>query len=335
MEEPQLKLKDPISVRWLAMENAVSTIHKCYGSIVSYLQSNDGKNTVGDVIADGLLKEVLHYKFPAFTAVLSDILCVIGQLSKQLQAENLDLTEILPQKDSALGRLNGLKEIKGQCESEFYSQISSNGSKMYYKGIPLTHANEKSQIEKLKISYIDSVSQKVDSRIASDPVLEAFSVLEPQSFESLTEEERISYLNQLSEKYDSDIDTLKREYSGLKYLMKGSYRNIKFQSFCHRILTRHTEDYPEISRLCKIAMCIPVSSVACERGFSLQNKIKVKARTSLTPEALDMLMKLATGPEIETFPYELAVRHWNKEKKRRLARLYQPKKPTEDSPIVL
>ena len=101
--------------------------------------------------------------------------------------------------------------------------------------------------------------------------------------------------------------------------MKGSYRNIKFQSFCHRILTRHAEDYPEITRLCKIAMCISVSSVACERGFSLQSKIKVKARTSLTHEALDMLMKLATGPEIKTFPYELAMRHWNKEKKRRLA----------------
>ena len=32
-----------------------------------------------------------------------------------------------------------------------------------------------------------------------------------------------------------------------------------------------------------------------------------------------MLMKLATRPEIKTFPYELAMRHWNKEKKRRLA----------------
>ena len=133
MEEPQLKLKVQISVRWLAMENVVSTIHKCSGSIVSYLQSNDGKNTVGDVIADGLLKEVLHYKFSAFTAVLSDLLCAIEQLSNQLQAENLYLIKILPLKDSALSRLNGLKEIKGQCESEFYSQISSNGSRLYYK----------------------------------------------------------------------------------------------------------------------------------------------------------------------------------------------------------
>ena len=56
MEEPQLRLKDPINVRWLAMENAVTAVHKCYGSVVAYLESNEGKNTVGDVIADGLLQ---------------------------------------------------------------------------------------------------------------------------------------------------------------------------------------------------------------------------------------------------------------------------------------
>ena len=194
MEEPQLKLKDPISVRWLAMESAVSTVHKCYGAIVSYLQSNEGKNTVGDVIADGLLKEVLHYKFPAFTAILSDILAVIGRLSKQLQAETLDLSELMPLKDSALGRLNGLKELKGPCETEFQSQVSVNGSKIYYKGILLTHANEKTQTEKLKLSYIESVSKQIETRISADNVIEAFSVIEPRAFDSLTAEESASHL---------------------------------------------------------------------------------------------------------------------------------------------
>ena len=47
MNEPNLKLRDPINIRWLAMENAVKTIHKCYGFIDMYLQSSEGKNTVG------------------------------------------------------------------------------------------------------------------------------------------------------------------------------------------------------------------------------------------------------------------------------------------------
>lgn len=94
-------------------------------------------------------------------------------------------------------------------------------------------------------------------------------------------------------------------------------------------MTRHLEEYPEIARLCRMALCIPVTSVACERGFSLQSKIKVKSRTSLTPETLETLMKLSCGPEIEDFPYEQAIRHWNLEKKHRLARLYQPKTSAE------
>ena len=72
-----------------------------------------------------------------------------------------------------------------------------------------------------------------------------------------------------------------------------------------------------------------MSSVACKRGFSLQNKIKVKARTSLTPETLETLMRLANGPEVEDFPYEIAIRHWKTEKKRGPARLCQPKKATD------
>ncbi|KAH3739904.1 hypothetical protein DPMN_046594 [Dreissena polymorpha] len=71
-------------------------------------------------------------------------------------------------------------------------------------------------------------------------------------------------------------------------------------------------------------MCIPVSSVACERGFSLQNRIKVKSRTSLNPENLENLMKISAGPGLDSFPYNRAIKHWRTQKKRRLARLYQP-----------
>ena len=243
----------------------------------------------------------------------------------------------MPLKESALGRLNGLKELKGPCESEFLSQVTTNGSKIYYKGIPLTHANEKSQTEKLKVNYIDSVSDRMDSRIAAEEMLEAFSVLEPQAYDSLTAEESTSHLKKLADKYDSDFETLRIEHSGIKYLMKGSYKNLKFKAFCKKVLNTHTEDFPEISRLCRIALCIPVSSVACERGFSLQNKIKVKSRTSLNPESLDRLMRLAVGPCVKEFPYARAIHHWNGVKRRRLARLYQPSKPkdSESDSVVI
>ena len=129
----------------------------------------------------------------------------------------------MPLKESALSHLNGLKESKGLCETEFHSQVTTNGNKLYYKGITLTHANEKSQTEKLKVSYIESLTESIETRIEVAEVLEAFSVIEPRSYDSMTDEERTSHLKSLAEKYHSDFDTHKREY-----LMRGSYKNMKF-----------------------------------------------------------------------------------------------------------
>lgn len=42
---PTLKLKYPTNIRWLAMESAIKVIHRCYGSIMAYTESNKGKNT--------------------------------------------------------------------------------------------------------------------------------------------------------------------------------------------------------------------------------------------------------------------------------------------------
>ena len=179
MNEPHIKLKDPINIRWLAMENAVKTIHQCYGAIVLYLQSNEGKNTVGDVTANGLLKIVLNLKFPAFTAILADILSVVGILCKQLQSESLDLNQFLPMRESTIGKLQGLTDLNGEHMDSFEKELISNGQSISYKGIKLTHSNEKNCIDNMKKDYIKAVCQHIGSEMSSEstPVLTAFSVL--------------------------------------------------------------------------------------------------------------------------------------------------------------
>ena len=51
---------------------------------------------------------------------------------------------------------------------------------------------------------------------------------------------------------------------------------------------------------------------------------KTKSK-SITP-------RLATGIEIETFSYNISIRHLNKEKKHRFVRLYQPEKDISIGP---
>ena len=84
---------------------------------------------------------------------------------------------------------------------------------------------------------------------------------------------------------------------------------------------------PEISKLCRIALCIAVTSVECERSFSTHNKIKSKFRSSLKTENLNYLMNIhVSSEELETYNPEKAVKIWKIKKKRRQGILFQPYK---------
>lgn len=91
------------------------------------------------------------------------------------------------------------------------------------------------------------------------------------------------------------------------------------------------------SLMCKLMLCVPVTSVECERAFSLQNRIKTKLRNRLGEERIDLLMRISMGPgpSVESFEYKAAVRQWRKQKQRRLARLYRPAKRTKNAPHYL
>ena len=57
MNEPNLKLKDPINIHWLALENAIKTIHKFFNRDVSSVKWGEEYSwTNGEFIAEGLLK---------------------------------------------------------------------------------------------------------------------------------------------------------------------------------------------------------------------------------------------------------------------------------------
>ena len=123
-----------------------------------------------------------------------------------------------------------------------------------------------------------------------------------------------------------DIPVLKKELAKLTPLLSGCYSDLRFDSLARMLLVRHREDYPQACRLAEIGLCLPVSTASCERGFSLQNRIKIKSRTRLLPEHLELLMKMAAGPDIECYPLVKAVTHWYGMRRRRLGRLYQPSK---------
>ena len=78
-----------------------------------------------------------------------------------------------------------------------------------------------------------------------------------------------------------------------------------------------TNHVPNYVAVCKLLLCIPVTSVECERTFSMQNRIKNKLCNRLGEERVDVLIKISLGPATEVFDFRTAVQHWKAAKQRR------------------
>jgi hypothetical protein len=64
------------------------------------------------------------------------------------------------------------------------------------------------------------------------------------------------------------------------------------------ILHTRRDEYPNICKIAENVLVAPVSSVECERGFSVQNHIKCKLRNRMAVDTLDMLMRVRlVGPK--------------------------------------
>ena len=73
--------------------------------------------------------------------------------------------------------------------------------------------------------------------------------------------------------------------------------------------TTYRRVYPNMAKLLAIAMTVP--SVACERAFSRQNRIKSQFRSRLSAKNLENLMMVASCDiPLEVFDFEKAITLW-------------------------
>ena len=87
-----------------------------------------------------------------------------------------------------------------------------------------------------------------------------------------------------------------------------------------RAVTRdefRAQHFQEWIRLGHYMLAIPMTSVACERRFSLLKFIKGTLRTALGEKHLDVCMRVAAaGLDPATYDCRAAMEHWMKAKKR-------------------
>ncbi|CAC5416329.1 unnamed protein product [Mytilus coruscus] len=91
-----------------------------------------------------------------------------------------------------------------------------------------------------------------------------------------------------------------------QYMLTDNYLDLKLvlrhqkylilQQFATHILNNYSDEYPDYALLYELLLVSPVTSLACERAFSCQNRIKTKLRSRPTTDSIqtanDLLRKI-------------------------------------------
>lgn len=361
--EPELTIKEPHSVRWLGLKNAVEAVYESYSSVLATL-SNFATEKMAT--AEGLLKYFSEYKTVLLVSFMLDIHDVLAVLSQQLQKKNLVFSEIQPLMEGTLSKLEFLESQYGHAEKAMRECIEIRqeeaGTSAYLNGEKLKKYSEKieSELSDLKKVYISSLKKNIRHRFRKEDseIFNDFSLLlEPAVVSGASTEETEAALEAIGTFYSVkevtivhgdieepreektevaqllDKEKLKQEWPILKGMISGSYKQLNTQTLCSRVIQLHNNMMPELAKLCTIALCISVTSVECERSFSAQNRIKSKYRCSLKTENLNSLLNIQMNSiTLSDYNPVTAVKLWITKKKRRIGRLCQPYKPRVKRP---
>ena len=89
-------------------------------------------------------------------------------------------------------------------------------------------------------------------------------------------------------------ESCKKSYLQFKYLQHGN-RQKEVDDFCQLIISQYTDIFPDFSTLASILLTCPLTSVPCERGFSLQNRHHNSVSSSRSTENVECRMFIEYG----------------------------------------
>ncbi|MCO5601995.1 hypothetical protein L7F22_056122 [Adiantum nelumboides] len=157
----------------------------------------------------------------------------------------------------------------------------------------------------------------VQELIADLPLYNAAKLYSPTSFDkdvAIREQTHKVYLDRLCAKFGSSqnvlVDAFLCEAEVDRFCLQLYKTNSSFgfhDAWSHcRDQISWIESFPNLMKMWQALLVIPVSTAACERGFSKQNRIKDDERSSLTLKTLEMLMFLSLSA-----PHDLDKVEWD------------------------
>jgi Domain of unknown function (DUF4371) len=262
-------------VRWsFSSFRAVRALWVNYPALIKHLEncsSDSSRNAKDKSKCLGLVKKMSSWSFVAQMAMLKDCLRVVKDLSLYFQRDTANIMKSYNKIQVAIKSLQAMKEKNGKSLSAFILQFSESET---FKGVVIRYE------ERDKISFISTKKQffqgmvdSIDRRFPDDGLLISATVLDEEMW-PIDEDERILYgdkevalLAKLVHLNTVDVLVDFREYKMTRKLVSPVLKNL----------------------LCKLSV-LPISSAACERGFSAMNAQQTSIRNRLLMKNLENVL---------------------------------------------
>ena len=226
-------------------------------------------------------------------------------------------------------QLQDLRDNKGDKETHFHNAVRDN----MYKGQRLDDVKERAH-NTTRTDFIDCLTENLDQRFPAaelDVVAALGKVFDIRRYPAAQDtqnyaEDAIAVLAVKFGQPAGDApalvspDRLKTLFPQFKRSLQ-LLGNLTLEEACQHTILDFSDDLPDFATLANIALAIPVSSVPCERGFSLQNRVKTYQRSRLSDCSVDNEMLLSmeapdySSPQAEGFLLQ-AARKFSEEKQR-------------------
>ena len=180
--ETPVTLKEPHSVRWLSLDQAVQAMHTSWSALVATL----GEEAVnGNPAADGLVKKIETYNFVAYTCILYDLLPVFSTLSKVFQASDLNMEKCTTTLASVRATLQGMLDnrLALPTYSDLYNLPSTEEDKITFEGVTLKRTETMlTRCEDKKNLLVNDLLANLERRFPDDGMAllnQMYSILNP------------------------------------------------------------------------------------------------------------------------------------------------------------
>ncbi|KAK3084326.1 hypothetical protein FSP39_011612 [Pinctada imbricata] len=216
--------------------------------------------------------------------------------------------------------VDGFKGFPVEMATEDSNESTCDVELKYY-------SQQRDVLGKIIPEYVGNIQNILEERFKESELLSKMQVLQPNHIVLAHNSGDIArYGNQnvyiLAEHFEAqDINKEEAsiEYKQYKRLVVGTFPSASFREICHHMDMTYSEVMPNMAKLLKCCIVLPVSSAQCERGFSTQNRIKSRLRTTLNNASINDLMRISEdGSHTDSFDFKMALKMWKEEKNRKI-----------------